>query len=264
MRIAGLVIILTGLLFPLKSLAQKELPPGYQYVFPRQGAKNVHPNSTIILRLEILSPGELSNPGSIIKVAGEISGTHSGKTIIASDKRTLIFEPERNYKPGEKVNVTIDPQFPEYKKNPIKPINFEFEVLEKEVANKTKAEEKNFSYPWQENASNVKTGMMSNGVSVPSDFPHVNITHNDNPSSDYVFVNTMIPPFYNIIFNTLGDPVWYRKTSDLREDFRVQANGWITMQIREGYEEPDLGHIAFTQNFEYIKSFHATNLYSTD
>jgi len=69
---------------------------------------------------------------------------------------------------------------------------------------------------------------------------------------------------YNIIFNTLGDPVWYRKNSDLREDFRVQSNGWITMQIREGYDEPDLGHIAFTQNFEYIKSFHATNGYSTD
>jgi len=162
------------------------------------------------------------------------------------------------------VNVTIEPRYSEYNVNPIKPLNLEFEVLEKEVANKTRAEEKNFSYPWQEIASNVKTGMMSNGVSVPSDFPHVNITHNDNPSSDYVFVNTMIPPFYNIIFNTSGDPVWYLKTSDKREDFRVQANGWITMRIREAYVEPDLGHIAFTQNFEYIKSFHATNGYTSD
>lgn len=124
MRIAGLVIILTGLLFPLQSLAQEELPPGYQYVFRGQGAKYVHPNSTIILRFKKISPGELSNLGSIIKVAGEESGIHSGKTIIASDKRTLIFEPERSYKPGENVKVIIEPRFSEYNVNPIKPLNF--------------------------------------------------------------------------------------------------------------------------------------------
>jgi len=255
---------LIGLLLPLQTLAQEELPSAYQYVFPGQRAKYVHPNSTIILRFKKRSPGELSNLGSIIKVAGEESGIHSGKTIIASDKRTLIFKPERSYKPGEKVNVTIEPQFSEYYVDPIKPLNLEFEVLEEDVAKKSIADKKSVNHPWQKNASTIKPGIMSNGVSVPSGFPHVNITHNNNPSSDYIFVNTMIPPFYNIIFNTLGDPVWYQKTSDLREDFRVQSNGWITMQIREGYGESDLGHIAFTQNFEYIKSFHATNGYSTD
>lgn len=264
MRIAGLVIILFCLLFPSQSLAQQELPPGYQYVFPGQGAKYVYPNSTIILRFKHISPGELTNLGSLIKVSGEESGTHSGKTIIASDKRTLIFEPEKSYELGEKVHVSIEPQLSGYNVNTIQPLNYVFTVLEKEIRKESITNEKSGNLPVLKNTSLLKHGIMPNGVSVPSDFPHVTITHNNNPSSDYIFVNTMITPFYNIIFNTLGEPVWYQKTSDLREDFRVQANGWITMQIREGYTESDLGHIAFTQNFEYIKSFHATNGYATD
>jgi len=263
MKITGLIIIFCSL-FLSHSLAQELLPAGYQYVFPRPGAKYVHPNSTIILRVKNISPKDLTNFNTCIKVSGEESGTHSGNTIIASDKRTIIFTPEKSYKIGEKVYVTIEPRLTEFTSITIQPLNYEFTVLEQEVIKGSIVDEKSGNLTALKNAVIVEPQIMSNGVSVPSDFPHVNITHNNNPSSDYIFLNTMIPPFYNIIFNTLGDPVWYRKTSDLREDFRVQANGWITMQIREGYGESDLGHIAFTENFEFIKSFHATNGYATD
>jgi len=264
MKNRGLLTILFTLLFSLQSLAQAELAEGYHYLFPGPGARYVHPASTLIIRFERISPGELANLETFIRISGEQSGTHPGKTTIASDKRTLIFEPDKRFKPGEKVNVTMEPKFSGYTVNPVDPINFEFLVLEKEVETKNKAAEDIANHPGLKNTSISKPGIMSNGVSVPSDFPHVNITPNYNPSSDYVFVNTTIAPYYQIIINTQGDPVWYRKTPDIREDFRVQSNGWITMQEREGYTEPDLGHSAFTQNFEYIKTFQATNGYSTD
>ena len=264
MKIRGLIVVLFCLLFFTQSFAQEGLADGYQYVFPGPGAKYVHPNSTIILRFGNVSPEDVTNLETLIKVSGEKSGTHPGETIIASDKRTIIFKPEKSYEFGEKVYVSIESQLSGYNGNTIQPLNYVFTVLEKEIRKESITNEKSGTLPVLENRSLVKPGIMPNGVSVPSDFPHMAIANNHNPSSDYIFGNTMIKPFYNIIFNTLGEPVWYRKTSDLREDFRVQANGWITMQKREDYSESDLGYIAFTQNFEYIKSFHATNGYSTD
>ncbi len=264
MRIAGLVIILFGLIFPMLSLAQEGLPAGFQYIFPGPGTKYVHPNSTIILRFRNISPKNVTNLSTCIKVSGGKSGPLSGKTIIASDNRTIIFTPEKSYKLGGKVYVIIEAQLSEFNSNAIQPLKYEFTVLEKEVSKGYMADEKSSNFPVLKNANAVKPGIMPNGVSVPADFPQVNIALSNNPSSYYFFVNTMIVPYYNIIFNTLGEPVWYRRTSKMSEDFRVQSNGWITMQMREGNDEPDWGHIAFTQNFEYIKSFRATNGYSSD
>jgi hypothetical protein len=67
-----------------------------------------------------------------------------------------------------------------------------------------------------------------------------------------------------MIFNTSGDPVWYWKTSDRRRDFKVQSNGWITMLTRYDLAGKQNGHMAFTENFEFIKSMGATNGYNTD
>jgi len=256
--------MLACLLFASQSLAQEELPAGFQYVFPGPGTKYVHPNSTIILRFRNISPKNVTNLSDCIKVSGGKSGSLSGKTFIASDYRTIIFTPEKSYKLGEKVNVTIEAQLSEYSNNAIQPLKYEFTVLEEEVSNGYITSERNSNLPTLKKTSIAKPWKMPSGVSVPADFPQVNIAISDNPSSDYFFVNTMIAPYYNIIFNTLGEPVWYRRTSRISEDSRVQSNGWITMQMREGTAEPDWGHIAFTQNFEFIKSFRATNGYSSD
>ena len=130
MKIPGWAIIFFCSLLSSQILAQEELTSGYEYVFPGLGAKYVHPNSTIILRFESIAPEELTNLETLIKVSGEESGTHSGKTIIASDNRTLIFEPDKSYELGEKVLVTIDPCLSEFNVNTIKPLNYEFTVIE--------------------------------------------------------------------------------------------------------------------------------------
>ena len=85
-------------LFAIQLLANANLPKGYNYIFPQNGSKYVHPTSTIILRFENVTPNELINLGSVIKVTGKKSGQHLGNTIIASDNRTVIFKPEKNYK----------------------------------------------------------------------------------------------------------------------------------------------------------------------
>jgi hypothetical protein len=265
MKILGLAIVIFCPFLLSQSIASEELPGGYQYVFPNPGSKYIHPNSTIILRFENISPEELMNLNTLIKVSGKESGHHLGETIIASDNRTLIFKSEKSYELGEKVEVTVDPRLSAVHVNSIKPLNYEFTVLEQEVV-KTSPPDMEPVHLSDQKKSVTNSGpmIMSNGVSVPADFPHVTITQNNNPSSDYIFLNNWGPPNYNVIFNTSGSPVWYWKTPDKRRDFKVQSNGWITMLIRDGYGGSGEGHIALTENFEYIKSIRATNGYYTD
>jgi hypothetical protein len=121
----------------------------------------------------------------------------------------------------------------------------------------------------------TKTAMiMENGVSVPADFPHVDISVNDNPSEDYIFLNIYRDhhPF-TIIFNNTGSPIWYIRTPDRdkRRDFKVQKNGVLSMIVRGGfgkgndYWDPiNWGHIALNENYNHIKTFHPVNGYTTD
>ncbi len=265
MKIPGYVIIWICLLLASHSHAQNLFPGGYQYLFPGPGAKFIHPNSTIILRLDDISPEELVHVDSVIKVSGEQSGTHSGAILIASDNRTVIFIPDERYAPGEKVKVTIDPRLPESHVNIIETLDYEFIVLEKAVSQNSLPEETNSDIAGlRKSAGSYQSRILSNGVSVPADFPHVNITNSINPSSDYLFLNTWDTPHYSIIFNTMGEPVWYRKTPDRRDDFKVQSNGWITMLGEDAYGESGTAFIGLTQDFEFIKTMRATNGYSTD
>ena len=189
MKIFGLAIILFCPLFLYQPVAQEELPSGYQYVFPGQDSKYIHPNSTIILRFENISPQDLENLSTLIKVSGKNSGHHMGTTIIASDNRTIIFESEKSYELGEKVEVTIDPRLSEFSDNNINMFSYEFTVLEEEVVTNSIPDERNINFSGQKKSATIHSAMiMPNGVSVPADFPHVNITQNNNPSSDYVFL----------------------------------------------------------------------------
>jgi len=240
-------------------------PSGYQYIFPQPEAKNVHSSTTIILRFNNIPLEYLTNLSTLLNVTGEKSGQHFGNTIIATDNRTVIFKSARSYAPGEIVYVSIKPNFPMKYEKIVKSFEYEFHVLNNEIVNSTFRNHKEHASP-SKNKYKINNSplIMPNGVSVPSDFPHVNITQNNTPSSEYIFLNNWGPPNYNIIFDILGNPVWYKKTQDRRRDFKVQANGWITMLIRDQYGGTGEGHIALTQNFEFIKVIRATNGYVTD
>lgn len=264
MKLIIFALIMICPVFVTQSGAQHNLPAGYQYIFPGPESTHIHSNSTVILRFDQIAPEHLKNLSTCIKVSGEQSGPHSGTTIIASDRRTVIFESERAYELGEKVKLSIEPRFSESLGKTIRPLHYTFTVQHNEVGTTIlKSPEEMNSQVEKKNVESSGAQIMDNGVSVPADFPHVRFTENNNPSSDHIFLNTWGPPNYNIIFNTSGDPVWYWKTTDRRRDFKTQSNGLITMLIRVGYGGYN-GHIALTENFEFIKVIRAANGYQTD
>jgi hypothetical protein len=167
MKIFGLVIILLCSLFLTQSVAQEALPNGYQYVFPGQDSRYIHPNSTIILRFENISPQDLGNLSTLIKVSGENSGHHMGTTFIASDNRTIIFESENSYELGEKVEVTIDPRLSQSIDNMISPFSFKFTVLEEGIATNSVPEERIINSSGQKKSATIRSAQLQ------YDFQHI-------------------------------------------------------------------------------------------
>lgn len=96
----------------------------------------------------------------------------------------------------------------------------------------------------------------SNGVSIPSDFPEILITVNRNPSDGYIFIpyphNASSRQRYVMMLDNNGDPVWYKRgNSDAWNEFKVQDNGTITMEIFNGYDN----------NMNWLKRYQARNGY---
>jgi hypothetical protein len=244
----------------------------YQYLSPLPNARYVSPSATIIVRFQGYSPFDLVDLSSCIQAEGKQSGYHAGQITIAADKKTVIFKPAIDFLPGETVSVTITPEFSSTTPANIEPLHYQFEVSQNEIRPQTQGmhelvQKSSLSGTQPLQQPTVGQAMiMDNGVSVPSDFPYVNITVNSDPDTDYIFIDNRGgggKP-YNVIFDNSGAPIWYSREPDERRDFKVQPNGWATMMIRDGYGGSGWGFIALDTNYEYVKTFRATNGYSTD
>ena len=102
-----------------------------------------------------------------------------------------------------------------------------------------------------------------NGVSVPSDYPHVEITVNENPDTGNIFLNTgwTSTPNYNIILDNSGAPVWYCRANDIRQDLKLQPDGRIT-QVIKGRDENMF--IAMDSTYTVVDTFQAPSGYHTN
>ena len=105
-------------------------------------------------------------------------------------------------------------------------------------------------------------GIMPNGVSVPSDFPQINVTVNDNPDPNYIFIDTGpgAGKPYNVIFDNTGSPIWYQLMPDERRDMKVQPNGALTMMAHAGGDR----FIGLDTHYRERTNYWAVNGYRTD
>ena len=241
----------------------------YAYLSPKPNAQFVPPEAAVIVRFARFSPKRLLNQHQFVSISGKESGEHTGITRLASDGKTIIFTPDSPFIPDELVLVTLKPDFEGASGSGFNPITYQFRIAEwsrpdvfTPAPNPKPAEGTDF-------AGSLRTAqarIMPNGVSVPSDFPHVEVTYSDNPSPGFIFMDNRggrgRP--YNIIFDNAGSPVWWLRTNDERRDFKAQPNGWMTMMIRDGFGGSGWGFIALDNHYEVVKTFRASNGYTSD
>ncbi|MHC4113356.1 MAG: aryl-sulfate sulfotransferase, partial [Planctomycetota bacterium] len=242
--------------------------PGAEYVSPQ--------TKFFLVRFEAVSPNDITNLETFIEVTGAASGSHPGQTKIASDDRTVIFEVSSGFSSNELVTVTLTPivnpsvELYQYQfmisgpMPPPPPLSSRTAANDHLVITETTSETEYEVLPTEDVAMTAEDAVsataddvpmiMPNGVSVPSDFPHVDITVNDNPAPGYIFIDySGSPTNYAMILDNSGAPVWYKRGS-AAHDFKVQKNAIITWGNFQGYD----------QNFNYLRSFGAVNGYSTD
>jgi hypothetical protein len=250
---------------------------GYLYLSPVPGAPFVATqNRYILVRFSAITPTQVTNlTTDFITVNGSNSGPHSGVTSVASDGRTVMFIMGRDFTSSELVTVTLNPQVGPGAVGAVAPYQYQFAVttpVNALVASSAKAPTRPLMPAGQDKissrtgvAASTKRGaipkamLLTNGVSVPGDFPQVVITVNNNPSPGYLFLENGlldVPP-YTMIMDNNGLPVWYSRGR--MYDFKIQKNGMITWCLSD-----DAGFPAFDQNFNYLKTYTTTNGYLTD
>lgn len=104
--------------------------------------------------------------------------------------------------------------------------------------------------------------ILPNGVSIPSDFPSVEIVVKSNPAPGYIFLENdgYSGARYTMILNSDGAPVWYRRGEG--RDFKVQRNDTISWGAAyTGVCTPFTG---FDTNFVWQRTYSAVNGFGTD
>ena len=289
---AGAVILLASVGC---AWASEHRDKGYQYLSPVPRAGYTSPYTRYVLvRFEDISPYDLTNLSEFIEVRGANTGNHSGQTHIASDQRTVIFEMSSNFRTdgqGELVRITLTPTVGsssghveafEYYFMISKPMGGSPESLFNEVSLceqlssdlQPLPEDESPRFPeeilqtaaYKDSAAPPgpadEARIMPNGVSVPSNFPHVDITINEDPDSGYIFMDNRIlgPDSYNVIFDNTGCPIWYMQTDDDRHDMKVQPNGMLTMLATNDWHR----FIGLDPTYTQVGTYRALNGHYTD
>ncbi len=250
------VLLLLVIFSHARSVNYREM--GYRYLYPAPGYQYVSKYSSILLRFENAPPALMTNLDRFIVVRGSGSGRIPGQIVLSRDRKTIRFKPDGTFTPGETVHVTMRPVWKSGVGREIPALDYRFRVAAKE-SGQLPAIKKNM--PQSPDVLTVpaksRAKILANGVSVPSDFPDLEITVNKNPDPGYIFLNhnTGTSPF-NLILDNDGSPVWYRRMPYNRRDFKVQKDGTISM-VGGGFT-------GFDQNFNQLKNYYAVEGYNTD
>jgi len=256
---------------------------GYLYLSPVPGAEYTAPQTRFVLvRFATVTPADVTNlTTTFITVQGASSGSHTGQVSVATDGRTVIYRMTNDFTSKEVVTVSLNPQLRPGATGTLAPYQYQFAIagpmpgslsvyttkpVEIQGDAQTNDEPQKTETDGDEHVSQLsaapgRAGIMPNGVSVPSDFPHIEITVNDNPDSGYIFIDNRggRGKPYNVIFDNTGCPIWYQRTTGQWHDMKVQPNGMLTMEAHPGGKA-----IGLNSNYVQAATYSTTNGYTVD
>lgn len=203
-----LIIILFSYLSVLGQTA-----PSIQYLYPKPGSTHLPEKSHLIVRFESCLPAQISNLNTFIKISGSESGNIPGNVKISSDNKTILFYPENVFISGETITVHLNPIINSMQQASIDSI-YQFSI-------KSITDFFNIQNNISSNALNIKNSnylqpgltteydpIVLNGISIPRDFPWIDVSISDNPDSEYIFLNNWGGIPYNMILDLQGNPVF--------------------------------------------------------
>ena len=232
------------------------------YIHPTPGSKYIPIQSTIILKVDKKYQSRLQTSSITFEVVGERSGFHAGKVIFSDN--TIIFEPEKIYETSEIVNVSVSSSL--FIKENSFTFSFQTSSIKEFDPNlfQSLSDHDNVITPsLYSNESNVVGKPTSiNGVTVPSDFPNINVTVSNSPAPGKIFISNWGGTSYMIIMENDGTPYFYQRfpASNQTRDFKVQPTGTLTRRVYENLN----CFVELDSQYINIDTLRCKNGYGTD
>jgi hypothetical protein len=228
------------------------------YFSPLENAELVSTGATLAVRYgPVLTAKNVA--GLKFDVTGSQSGLHAGKTLLADDHRTVIFEPSVSFTPGEKVQFTLNSLRLNWR-TVYMPLSYSFTVA---------AHQKPGGVPVAAPATpdQAPRSAFPNFLTVPQDIPHFTVKNAAPSDGDgYIFVS----PFYwtkskigsyLLILNTQGKLVYYKDVGDAMSafDFKKLPNGLLSY-----FDQKRATFYVMDSHYNVVNSYQAGNGYTTD
>ncbi|MBN1560878.1 aryl-sulfate sulfotransferase [candidate division KSB1 bacterium] len=247
-------------------------PASVQYIFPPDQSQLNSRAAEIILR-----PGDTIDEASLFpelfQVRGEKSGEHSGRVVLSTDDRTIIFKPHRLFHPEECVHVRLKDGLKLQNGVPVASFDFSFNVspLEQPInPHRYRKELDLFSPP----ADMTVDGLQKTAApdSLPLDFPSFKVTITGEPSPGDIFFSPtrfVSKDGYNLRLSWSGELKYYQKINDgIPFDFKVLSNGMLSYgimyEVNEGATFGPTDFIMIDSSYQMIGKYQMGNGYVAD
>jgi hypothetical protein len=241
---------------PIDSSSTALLPP--QYTSPMQNANYVSKDATLAIRYGPVLDSQMV-AGLQFTVKGDISGPHSGQTILADDKKTVIFKPDQPFTPGEQVQVAVNSLQSANGQAGYLPVSYSFNVALNQKPGGVGASTKPLTTQPQSEFPTYLT--------VPQDIPHyiVTVPSSNNAEGD-IFVapipwTAAITGTYLLILDGQGQMIYYQSMANDYNayDFKVVPNGMLSY-----FSQKDSTFYIMDSHYQVVNTYKAGDGYTTD
>src|SRR5688572_890443 len=241
---------------------------GLEYLSPLPGSVYHLPETNIILR-----PGGTVDAGSVaggkfLRINGFKSGSHRGRVRLSDDRKSVTFQPDVAFAPGEVVTCSLDPGLIKDTGEPVPPAEFSFTVAgpEREALRDfvTPVDGDEGASPELGGSSATPVQSTALAESLPPDFPHIQAAVYGTPTPGRLFLCNFVfggvpKPSYLMILENDGTPYFHRKLPGVGLDFKMQPDGRLTY-----FDAVARCFYALNANYAVVDSFRCGNGYSTD
>ncbi len=231
-----------------------------QYIFPLPESRLLSPETTIILKLHNSYLDQIKNIDNLIHVTGN-NGEYSGKNFFSTDEQTIIFKPNRDFRQGEEITVTIrTSQFYE------NDFEYKFEIAAN-ASNRIDGLLKE-QYPAVDAAVRNRGSTdirLINGVAVPSDFPEIETKQYGSTAPGLVFYSSNFRSEgtgnYLIACQNDGTPYMYKRFAGVGNsaNFVLHPTG-----VLSAYFFHPAHHVVLNENLDIIDVYDPGHGYRGD
>lgn len=261
--------------------ASSEGTEKFQYLSPRPEARFVSPENNIIIRYGVMLDQNSISGNLPLHVRGSTSGYHSGQLVLSDDKRTILFKPFEPFNLGESVIVELNEGVKTWDGEMIPRLKFSFFITNTDRATKVKYLRKHYNQEFfksfdddlavNKSISSLKRTQSLND-SLPDEFPEISLNMINDPETGYLFTTLYrfegpnFGPSFIAITDNYGEPIFYRKFSQMATDLKLLPNGLLTFHhVSIGI--PPGGnryYYLMDQSYTVVDSFCTQNGYITD